>query len=161
GVVDLIAMKAMRFEGENGENIVIGDIPADLVADAESAREEMLDGLSMFSDDLTEAMLEEKVSEELIHRALREATLAQQVVPVMMGSAYQKKGVQHVLDAVGNILPTPADIQSKAVDPANDEAEVLLSSSPDQPLVMLAFKLEDGRFGQLTYLRVYQGKLVK
>src|SRR5690606_18109487 len=91
GVVDLIAMKAMRFEGENGENIVIGDIPADLVADAESAREEMLDGLSMFSDDLTEAMLEEKVSEELIHRALREATLAQQVVPVMMGSAFQNK----------------------------------------------------------------------
>jgi elongation factor G len=161
GVVDLIAMKAMRFEGENGENIVVGDIPADLVSEAETAREEMLDGLSMFSDDLTEAILEEKVSEELINRTLREATLAQQVVPVMMGSAFQNKGVQPLLDAVGKYLPHPADIPAKAVDPANDEAEVLLESSPDKPLVMLAFKLEDGRFGQLTYLRVYQGKLVK
>ena len=161
GVVDLITMKSIRFAGENGENVTFGEIPADLKSEAETAREEMLDGLSMFSDDLTEAILEEKVSEELIHRTLREATLAQQIVPVMMGSAFQNKGVQPLLDAVGKYLPHPADIQAKALDPESGEAEVAIESNPEKPLVMLAFKLEDGRFGQLTYLRIYQGKLVK
>jgi elongation factor G len=115
----------------------------------------------MHSDELTLAILEEKVTEDVIHEALRSATIKLQVVPVMMGSAYKNKAVQLLLDAVGKYLPNPTDIQSEAVDLEKDEAKVALESDPDKPLVMLAFKLEDGRYGQLTYVRIYQGSIGK
>ena len=161
GIVDLIKMKSFRFEGANGEKIIEGAIPADMQAEATKCREEMLDTLSMFSDDLTEAMLEEKVTEELICKAVRSATINLQIVPVMMGSAYKNKAVQLLLDGVGKFLPCPTDVTNQAVDLEKDEAKVTLDSDPDKPLVMLAFKLEDGRFGQLSYLRVYQGTIAK
>jgi len=161
GVVDLIKMKAFRFEGANGEKILESDIPADMQAEAQKCHEEMLDALSMFSDELTEAMLEEKVTEELINAAVRSATVKLQIVPVMMGSAYKNKAVQLLLDAVTKFLPCPTDITNHAVDLDKDEAKISLDSDPEKPLVMLAFKLEDGRFGQLSYLRVYQGTIVK
>jgi elongation factor G len=161
GVIDLIAMKAVRFDGPNGEEIKISDIPEDMKAEANAAREEMLDGISMFSDELTEAILEEKVTEEILVRALRTATINLQIAPVMMGSAYKNKGVQLLLDGVTRYLPAPQEVKNTAVDLDKDEAEVIISPDPKQPLVMLAFKLEDGRYGQLTYLRVYQGTLVK
>ena len=160
GVIDLITMKSMRFEGANGENIIVGDIPADMLESSEAAREEMLDGLSMFSDELTEAMLEERVTEEQIQKALRDATIARQIVPVMMGSAYTNRGVQPLLDAVRAYLPAPHEIDNEALS-AENEKPVKIACDPDGPLVMLAFKLEDGRFGQLTYLRIYQGTLIK
>ncbi|WP_438027128.1 elongation factor G [Sorangium sp. So ce233] len=159
GVVDLVAMKSYRFEGQNGEKILVGEIPADMADEVKAAREEMLDALSMYSDELTEAILEERVTEELLNKTIREATVKLQIVPVMMGSAYKNKAVQVLLDAVTRYLPTPADIINKAVDVEKNEAEVTLSSDPEAPLVMLAFKLEDGRFGQLTYIRLYQGSL--
>ncbi|KYF52363.1 elongation factor G [Sorangium cellulosum] len=159
GVVDLVAMKSYRFEGANGEKILVGDVPADMADEVKVAREEMLDALSMHSDELTEAILEENVTEELLHKTIRQATVKLQIVPVMMGSAYKNKAVQVLLDAVTRYLPTPADIINKAVDVEKNEAEVTLSSDPEGPLVMLAFKLEDGRFGQLTYIRLYQGSL--
>ncbi|WP_437781606.1 elongation factor G [Sorangium sp. So ce1097] len=159
GVVDLVAMKSYRFEGANGEKILVGDVPADMADEVKVAREEMLDALSMHSDELTEAILEENVTEELLHKTIRQATVKLQIVPVMMGSAYKNKAVQVLLDAVTRYLPNPGDITNKAVDLDKDEAEVALVSESDKPLVMLAFKLEDGRFGQLTYLRVYQGSL--
>src|SRR5512146_1016661 len=161
GVVDLIKMKAFRFEGANGERILEGEIPAAMAADAKKAREEMLDALSMFSDELTEAILEEKVTEDLIKAAVRKATINLQIAPVMMGSAYKNKAVQLLLDGVNTYLPAPTDVQNQAVDLDKDEEKVTLSSDHDKPLVMLAFKLEDGRYGQLTYLRVYQGRLTK
>ncbi len=161
GVVDLVKMRAFRFEGANGEKILEGDIPAAMADEAQKAREEMLDALSMFSDELTEAMLEEKVTEEVVKGAIRKATINLQIAPVMMGSAYKNKAVQLLLDAVTTYLPNPADITNNAVDLDKDEAKVTLSSDPEQPLVMLAFKLEDGRYGQLSYLRVYQGTLAK
>ncbi len=154
-------MKSLRFLGDNGENIVEGEIPDDMKAEAEAAREEMLDGLSMFSDELTEAMLEENVTEQHIVSAIRSATINRQVVPVMMGSAYQNRGVQPLLDAVQAYLPNPSEIVNEAMDPDNEEHKVVVSANADDPLVMLAFKLEDGRYGQLTYLRVYQGTLFK
>ncbi|MSP24080.1 MAG: elongation factor G [Myxococcales bacterium] len=160
GVVDLIEEKAMRFLGDNGENIVISEIPEAMLAEVKTARDEMLDALSMFSDSLTEALLEERVTNAIIHAALREATIARHVVPVMMGSAYDNKAVQPLLDGVGLYLPAPADIKNDAINP-DDDSIAPLASDPDQPLVLLAFKLEDGRFGQLTYLRIYQGTLKK
>jgi elongation factor G len=161
GVVDLIKMKAFRFEGANGEKILEGAIPESMAAEAQKAREEMLDALSMFSDELTEAILEEKVSEELIVAAVRKATINLQIAPVMMGSAYKNKAVQLLLDGVASYLPCPTDVQNNAVDLDKDEAKITLTSDVDKPLVMLAFKLEDGRYGQLSYLRVYQGTLMK
>jgi elongation factor G len=161
GVVDLVKMRSFRFEGANGEKIIEGDIPESMQAEAAKTREDMLDALSMFSDELTEAILEEKVTEEVVVAAIRKATVNLQIAPVMMGSAYKNKAVQLLLDGVGAYLPNPSDIKNQAVDLEKDEAKVELSSDPSQPLVMLAFKLEDGRYGQLTYLRIYQGTLTK
>jgi len=161
GVVDLVTGKAIRFEGPNGEDVVAGPAPAGMAADVAAAREEMLDALSMFSDELTEALLEERATEELIHKVIRDATLKLQIAPVMLGSAYKNKGVQPLLDAVTRYLPAPVDVVNEAVDVDKEEEKIVVPSDPAGPLVMLAFKLEDGRFGQLTYLRIYQGKLGK
>src|SRR5688572_18641612 len=159
GVIDLVTMQAIYFDGDNGEKVRYEAIPADLQAAAEAERETMLDAVSLFSDELTEAILEEKVTEELIHDAVRGGTLSQKLTPVFMGSAYKNKGVQPLLDAVTRYLPCPSDVENTAVDLSNDEAPITLSSDPNKPLVALAFKLEDGRYGQLTYLRVYQGRI--
>ena len=160
GVVDLIRMKALFFEGENGEKVVEKAIPTELEEKAAAFREEMLDAVSMFSDELMEAILEEQVTEEQIYRAVREGTLALQMTPVLVGSAYKNKGVQPLLDAVVQYLPSPPDIKNEAIDlTSEDEARIPLDPSPDKGIVALAFKLEDGRYGQLTYVRVYQGYL--
>ncbi len=161
GVVDLVEMKAMFFDGESGEQIRIEDIPANLVDVAEERREILLDAASMFSDELMEAMMEEEVTPEVIRRAVRAGVIQRGLTPVFCGSAYKNKGVQPLLDGVTYYLPNPDDVENKALDLENDEAEVVLSSSPDKGFVGLAFKLEDGRYGQLTYLRIYQGKITK
>ncbi|WP_448382410.1 elongation factor G [Desulfosoma sp.] len=161
GVVDLIRMKALTFEGPNGEEVTEHEIPQDLLPLAREKREEMLDTLSLFSDELTEAILEETVTEDLIHEAVRRATLDLRITPVLMGSAYKNKGVQPLLDAVIRYLPSPADVVNIALDADRDNEEVSLKASPDLPLVMLAFKLEVTRYGQLTYVRLYQGSIQK
>ena len=161
GVVDLVKMRAYYFEGDKGENVVEKDIPEAMQADAASHREEMLDTVSMFSDELMEAILEETVSEEMIREAVRNGVLALDLTPVFMGSAYKNKGVQLLLNAVIDYLPAPPDVRNTGVDLNNNEAEVVIESDFDKPMIALAFKLEDGRYGQLTYVRVYQGTLAK
>jgi elongation factor G len=162
GMVDLVAMKAVYFDGDQGEQIRMEDIPPALRDEAEAKREELLDAVSMFSDELMEAMLEEtEIPEALLHDAIRRATLSLELTPVMLGSAYKNKGVQLLLDAVASYLPCPTDIENTALDLDKDETEVLVSHKPNDPLVALAFKLEDGRYGQLTYIRTYQGTLHK
>ncbi|MEK7243120.1 MAG: elongation factor G, partial [Thermodesulfobacteriota bacterium] len=162
GVIDLLSMKAFYFEGENGEQVRIDEIPAELLAAARSKREEMIDAASLFSDELTEAILEESpIPDALIMDAVRKGTLLRKFTPVFLGSAYKNKGVQPLLDAVNRYLPCPADVENTALDLDHEEALVDLLPDSSRPIVALAFKLEDGAYGQLTYVRVYQGTLAK
>jgi elongation factor G len=162
GVVDLVGMQAIYFDGENGEDVRISEIPPELMQTALEKREELIDAASMFSDELTEAILEEQdVSEDLILEGVRQGVLARKLTPVFIGSAYKNKGVQPLLDAVTYLLPCPLEIENQALDMENEQAPVQLTNTPDKPLVALAFKIEDGQYGQLTYVRVYQGTLAK
>jgi elongation factor G len=162
GVVDLVSMKAKYFDGDNGETLRIEDIPQELMTEALDKREALIDAASMFSDSLTEAILEEQeVTDEMIIKAVRRGALARELTPVFMGSAYKNKGVQPLLDGITDLLPCPEDIENYALDMEADEAPVLLATDPQKPLVALAFKLEDGPYGQLTYIRVYQGSIAK
>ncbi len=163
GMVDLVTMKAVYFDGDNGEKIREEEIPADMLDEAQKRRSELLEEVSMFSDELMEALLEseEDVDVDLIYEAVRKGTLALEFTPVFMGSAYKNKGVQLLLDAVGKYLPCPTDVENMALDLSKDEEEFPVTNNPEDPLVMLAFKLEDGRYGQLTYIRTYQGVLNK
>jgi elongation factor G len=162
GVVDLITMKAVYFDGDQGETIRHAEIPAHLKADAEKYHEELLDAISMFSDELAEKFLGgEAIPEELIHAAIRKGTLAEQFVPVMLGSAYKFKGIQPLLDGVTHYLPNPTEVKNYALDLDKNEEKIELSADEKNPTVALGFKLEDGQYGQLTYVRVYQGKIKK
>ena len=164
GVVDLVTMKAIYFEGDNGENLRYAEIPAHLVDDAKKYREELLDAISMFDDELMEEIMEngfDNLNEDKIHAAIRKGTLSEQFVGVFCGSAHVNKGIQPLLDAVARYLPAPDDIQNEALDLDNNEAPVPLTSDENAPTVALAFKLDDGQYGQLTYTRIYQGKIKK
>ncbi|MEL3908606.1 MAG: elongation factor G [Treponemataceae bacterium] len=161
GVVDLIKMKAYYFEGEGGTQIRVAEIPEHLKDDAQKYREEMLDAASMFSDELAEAFLEGNETEEMIKAAIRKGTLAEQFVPVFCGSAYKNKGIQPLLDAVIDYLPNPTEVENVALDLDKEEKPNTLSTDANVPVVALAFKLEDGKYGQLTYVRVYQGTMKK
>ena len=164
GVVDLVAMKAIYFDGPNGEDLRIAEIPANLKADADKYREELLDAASMFDDSLMEEIMEngyDGVAEDKIIAAIRKGTLAEQFVGVFCGSAHVNKGIQPLLDAVIRYLPAPNEVRNVALDLDNNEAEVELESVDNKPCVALGFKLDDGQYGQLTYTRVYQGKIKK
>jgi elongation factor G len=131
------------------------------LGEATAKREELLDGVSMCSDELMEAMLEDNVTVELLRKAIHDATIRLELCPVFMGSAYKNKGIQALLDAVVSYLPNPTEVVNRALDLDKNEEEVILKSDDDLPPVILAFKLEDGQYGQLTYIRVYQGKVKK
>ena len=162
GVVDLITMKALYFDGgESMDQMREAEIPSELLAEAKAKREIMLDSVSMCSDELMEAMLEDTVTEDILRSAIRKATIALELVPVLMGSAYKNKGIQALLNGVLSYLPNPSEVTNKALDLDDNEKEVILPSDENLPPVVLAFKLEDGQYGQLTYIRVYQGKIKK
>ncbi len=162
GVVDLVRMKAIYFDGNDGEEIRVEEIPNELAMEAEEKREAMIDAVSMFCDELMELAMEgQPIPEELIYKAIRRGTIGLELVPVFLGSAYKNKGVQELIDAVLHYLPAPRDVENRALDLDNNEAEVVLPADATRPPVALAFKLEDGQYGQLTYIRVYQGMIKK
>ena len=162
GAVDLVSMKAVYFDGPQGETVRYAEIPAHLKADAEKYREELLEAASMVSDELAEKYLGgEDIPEDMIYAAIRKGTLSEKLVPVMLGSAYKFKGIQALLDAVTRYLPNPTEVKNFALDLDNNEEKKELSSGGNGPTVALGFKLEDGQYGQLTYVRIYQGMLKK
>ena len=162
GVIDLVTMEAITFEGPGGEKVVRKPIPAEYADAAAKTRNEMLEAISMFDDEMMEMLLEEKdIDQNMIQRTIREATINRDIVPMMMGSAFKNKGIQPLMDAVCDYLPSPLDRPAFARDHDNEGTEVPLSSDPDAKLVAMAFKITDESFGQLTYVRVYQGKMIK
>ncbi|MBN2809692.1 MAG: elongation factor G [Deltaproteobacteria bacterium] len=162
GVVDLASMRAIYFDGENGEVLRYEDVPAELLELAQEKRDELIEQASNYCDELAEAFLEEQeISAAMILKALRKGVLTRSVTPVYMGSAYKNKGVQPLLDGAVQLLPNPSEVTNTALDLDNNEEQIELGSSNSDPTVALAFKLEDGQYGQLTYIRVYQGTLAK
>jgi elongation factor G len=158
GVVDLVTMEALYFEGTSGRDVRRAPIPDELQELAERARQGMLDTLSLYDDELMERLLEEHdVDVVRLQQTIRRLTIAREIVPVMMGAAFKNKGVQPLLDAIVQYLPSPVDAVYYARDNDNDGAEVAITADSDAPPVMMAFKLVEESFGQLTYGRVYQG----
>lgn len=162
GVVDLLRMKAVYNEGPRGINLREGEVPADLVSLAEEKRALLVETLADVDDAIAEIYLEEQTPTELqLAEGIRRATVARNFTPVLMGSALADTGIQAVLNAVCDYLPTPAEVENVALDLQRAEASVKLVPYSDEPFVGLAFKLEEGKYGQLTYIRVYQGTLRK
>ncbi|KAF8379207.1 hypothetical protein HHK36_028636 [Tetracentron sinense] len=188
GLVDLVQLKAYFFHGSSGENVVTAEIPANMEALVAEKRRELIEVVSEVDDKLAEAFLNDEpispsdlefvplvthmeVSNWTItigmesdgprEMAIRRATIARKFIPVFMGSAFKNKGVQPLLNGVLSYLPCPMEVSNFALDQTKNEEKVMLSGTPVGPLVALAFKLEEGRFGQLTYLRIYEGVIRK
>lgn len=163
GVVDLIEMKALYFEGPRGTKVRVADtIPANLRCLAAEKRQTLIEKLADVDDEIGEMFLEEQEpTKNQIKAAIRRATISRTFSPVLMGSALADKGIQPMLDAVCDYLPNPSQIKNTALDKSKDEMQVKLVPYNSLPFVGLAFKLEENNYGQLTYIRVYQGTLTK
>jgi len=161
GVVDLIEMVSLTHAGQEGEEVVTGPIPEELQDEAETKRMEMLEALSMYNDEMMEKLLsEEEISKELIYKVARDAVLGG-ATPVYIGTAFKNKGVQPMLDAVLRYLPSPLDREISGRDPADENKRIELKPDSEAPFVGMAFKIVDDPFGQLTFMRVYQGTIAK
>jgi elongation factor G len=162
GVVDLVEMRAIVYEDELGVNYTVGDIPAELEAAANAAHHALIDAIAEHDDELMETYLEDEsaVTPEMIKRALRAGTLADAITPVLLGSAFKNKGVQPLLDAVVDYLPSPLDVPAvQGTDPKTDD-EITRAASEDAPFSALVFKvMSDPYVGKLTYFRVYSGRV--
>jgi elongation factor G len=162
GHVDLTDMKAYINEGDNGEKVNVTDIPADMVEQAKEYRQKMIGKLADIDPKIEEKFLmEEEPTTEEIRAAIRTGTISLKLVPVLCGSAFKNKGVQRLMDAVTYYLPSPAEKKEQALDLTKNEEKFDLFPDNNKPLVSLAFKLAETPFGQLTYMRIYQGKMAK
>ncbi len=166
GIVDLVTMKAIIYQDELGKNQEIVDIPEEFVAEAEAAREHLLEEVSHYDDELVEMILEEQeISPERLKQAIRKATLEIRMTPVLCGSSFKNKGVQPLLDAVLDYLPSPLEVPPvEGLEPEkgsdNGGAPAHREASDDEPFAALAFKImADPYVGKLTYFRVYSGQL--
>ncbi|XP_041375754.1 elongation factor G, mitochondrial-like [Gigantopelta aegis] len=167
GIVDLIRQKAIYFEEPLGINIIEDEIPQEMRAEAAERRQEMIEHIANADEHIGEIFLEEKTPTEAdILAAVRRTCIKRTFIPVMMGTALKNKGVQLLLDAVVDFMPNPKEVANYCLDNSQgiDKAVKVLmdpTRTADNPFIGLAFKLEAGRFGQLTYIRVYQGGLKK
>ena len=163
GVVDIINMRSIYYEGPRGEQVVVKDeVPAEVKEVAESRRQRLIETLADVDEEIAEIFLDEKQPTiAQIKAAIRRATISLKFTPVLVGSALADKGVQSMLDAVCDYLPNPSEVENLGLDRRRKEAPVKLVSYNSLPFVGLAFKLEESNFGQLTYIRVYQGSLKK
>jgi elongation factor G len=162
GVVDLVEMKAITYEDDLGTKMSTGEIPAELAEQAHEYHHQLIDAVADHDDELTETYLEdeEKVTPEMLRRALRAATLDGTVTPVLLGSAFKNKGVQPLLDAIVDYLPSPLDVPAiHGIDPRTQH-ELSRKATEEDPFSALAFKvMSDPYVGKLTYFRVYSGKV--
>ncbi len=162
GVVDLVKMRAFYNEGDNGENVIEKDIPADLIDQAKEYRTELIAKLADVDEGIAEKFLmEEEPTEQELQAAIRKATIGLKFVPVFCGSAFKNRGVQKLLDGISDYLPNPKEKENTGLDLDKGEEKVIMETDPSKPLVAYAFKLDDGRYGQLTYMRIYQGTMKK
>jgi elongation factor G len=162
GMIDLIKMQAVYFDGKDGEKVRYEEIPAAYAGKAAEARHQMLEQLAMYSDELMERLLsEEAISEEMIHNVVTNAVRQQDATPVFLGTAYRNKGVQLLLDAIVRYLPSPLDREVKAKEVDKPDEVKTLTPDPAQPFVGMAFKIVEDPYGQLTFTRIYQGKITK
>jgi elongation factor G len=160
GVIDLIEMKAHYYEGENGKHLAIKPIPEDLQAQAQAAREKLLDRISILSEEMTGKLLNnEKIPQQLIWDTIRQGTLNLEFIPVLLGSAVKNKGIQNLLDAVTLYLPSPLEREAITATDIATQQQVKVAPDASNPTVALAFKLIEDEFGQLTYIRIYSGTL--
>ncbi len=162
GVIDLVTLKAFYNEGADGENVIEKDIPSELLEQAKEFRQNLIAQLADVDDVVAEKFLmEETPTEAEIKAAIRKGTLSLKFVPVFCGSAYKNRGVQKLLDGVSDYLPNPTEKENTGLDLDKAEEKIVMKTDSKEPFVGYAFKLEDGRYGQLTYMRIYQGKLDK
>uniref|UniRef100_A0A667XM47 Elongation factor G, mitochondrial n=1 Tax=Myripristis murdjan TaxID=586833 RepID=A0A667XM47_9TELE len=166
GIIDLIEERSMYFEGPFGQNVRYDEIPAEFRAEAADRRQELVECVANADEILGEMFLEEKIPTiDDLKAAIRRATVQRLFTPVLVGTALKNKGVQPLLEAVLEYLPNPTEVKNYAIlnDDSSDTSKILMNPARDasQSFVGLAFKLEAGRFGQLTYVRVYQGCLKK
>lgn len=161
-IIDLIQMKAIYFDGTKGERVRVESIPENMLTEAQTARQEMLESLAMYNDQLMELLLsEEQVPENLVHEVIRGACQGQDLTPVFLGTAVKNKGVQPLLDAICRYLPSPLDRDIKAKQYDNPAEPYPLAAEADKPFVGMAFKIVEDPYGQLTYTRIYQGTAIK
>lgn len=162
GMVDLVTMRAFYFDGDNGEIIREEGIPEDIQSECKKYREDLIAAVGDFDEVVGNKYLEgQDVTVPELREAIRKATLSLNFTPVMTGSAYKNKGVQLLLDAVTYYLPNPTEKENIALDQNKGEEKLVLKSDASLPFVGLAFKLDEGRYGQLTYMRIYQGTVKK
>jgi elongation factor G len=158
GIIDAVSCKAYYFDGDNGEHIRKEEVPAEYAERTQKAHEELIEQVAEVDDELAEKYLGgEEIKVEELRAAIRRATLALKMTPVMCGSAFRNKGVQLLLDAVCMYLPNPSERENEAYDQQGGEHKIILTPDPEAPMVGLAFKLTQDKYGQLTYFRVYQG----
>ena len=162
GVIDIIKNKMYTFHGDKGDNVHTDAVPDQYLEAVNEKRVVLLECLSDVDDEIAELFLSEEIPDEgLFQRAIRRQTIACKFVPVFMGAAYKNKGVQPLLDGVVDYLPMPSEKANHALDRNKNEEPILISAKDEDPLLALAFKLDETQFGQLTYMRIYQGHLAK
>jgi len=162
GMIDLVTQQAIFFDGNDGEKVRYAEVPAQYAAEVKKYRHHMLETLAMYSDELMELLLsEEEPSVDLIHKVTKQAVQAEGFTPVFVGSAYKNKGVQPLLDAIVRYLPSPLERKVKARKWDDPSQTMELEPDPTKPFVGMAFKIVEDPFGQLTFMRIYQGQVRK